>query len=390
MNLSRLRTSLVLLTVVFLGAFGKAESAHAANGHKRPPPQVDVVVAHAQRVELTQTLVGRLAPTRIAEVRARVTGIVLKRTYDEGSMVKEGQQLFQIDPAPLRATLNLQEAALAQAQASAKNAEQTAVRDRKLNAKGLLSPQELDNALANKRTTEAAVKQAEANVELARLNLSYAKVTAPISGLTEEAQVTEGALVSQSAATVMTTVQQIDPLYINFTLPADQAARLRAATRADPRQKDLGKIHISLRDGTPYPQAGKLDFQGSSVDASTGSVSLRGIVTNPEERLLPGMFVNVTLVVGAIDNAFVLPQAAVQRDNKGAYVLTVNSDGKVGEARVKPHQLQGSHWVLTGQLKDGAQVIVSGVQKTRPGGTVKPHVMNSKNGTGSAASAQSS
>ncbi len=390
MNLCRLRTFPVLALVALLSACGKGQSAKSGHQGSMPPPQVDVVVAHSKNVELTRTVVGRLAATKVAEVRARVTGIVLKRTYKEGSQVKQGQQLFQIDPAPLKATLNLREAELAQARASAENARQTAHRDRKLHAKGLLSPQQLDNALANQRTTAAAVKQAEANVELAKLDLGYAKVTAPISGLAEEAQVTEGALVNQSSGTIMTTVQQIDPLYINFTLPAASAARLRAASAGDAADKTpAGTIDLSFRDGTDYPQKGRLDYLGSSVDPNTGNVSIRGIVPNPGQRLLPGMFVNVRVVTGTLGNAFVLPQAAVQRDGKGAYVLTVN-DGKVSQTRVDTHQLEGSDWVVTGDLKDGTQVIVSGVQKTHPGGTVKPQLMKAQNDKSGAASASAS
>jgi len=390
MNLCRLRTYLVLMMVALLSACGNSKSAKSGHQGSMPPPQVDVVVAHGKNVELTRTVVGRLAATKVAEVRARVTGIVLKRTYKEGSQVKQGQQLFQIDPAPLRATLNLREAELAQAKASARNAQQTAARDRKLHSKGILSPQQLDNALANQRTTAAAVKQAEANVELAKLNLGYARVTAPISGLAEEAQVTEGALVNQNSGTIMTTVQQIDPLYINFTLPANSAARLRAASVGKAAgESPSGTINLSFRDGTDYPQKGRLDYLGSSVDPNTGNVSVRGTVPNPGQRLLPGMFVNVRVVTGVLDNAFVLPQAAVQRDGSGAYVLTVN-DGKVSQARVNTHQLEGSDWVVTGGLKDGEQVIVSGVQKARPGGTVKPQVMKSQSDKSGAVSAPAS
>lgn len=382
MNLSQLRIYLVLMVVLLLGACSKGQSANGGHG-SMPPPAVDVVTAHSQTVVLTQSVTGRLAPTKIAQVRARVTGIVLKRTYKEGSEVKQGQQLFQIDPATLQATLNLQEAALEQAKASAQNARETAARDRKLHAKGLLSPQALDNALATERTSEAAVHQAEANVKLARLNLDYADVTAPISGIAEEAQVTEGALVSQSSGTLMTTIDQINPLYVNFSLPSDEVGQLEAAANAYSQNKDdsksPGSIRLSQENGKAYPEAGQLDYIGPTVNADTGTISLRGVIPNKKHQLLPGMFVNLEVVTGQLKNAFVLPQAAIQRDDRGAYVLTVDSNNKVGRTNVETHNLQDGNWVVTGPLKDGEKVIVEGVQKTKPGGTVKPQPMKSNN-----------
>ncbi|MGC1953961.1 MAG: efflux RND transporter periplasmic adaptor subunit, partial [Gammaproteobacteria bacterium] len=318
-----------------------------------PPPEVSVIPAQSQSVPITRELVGRLAATRIAEVRARVAGIVLARTYSEGTDVKQGQVLFRIDPAPLEAALHAAQAALAQVKANAANAAATAKRYSGLAPKGLASRQDLDNALANERTTAAAVKQALANVEQARLDLDYATVTAPIAGRAGRALVTEGALVGQDTATQLTSVEQIDPIYVNFSQPIVELEQLQRSakqveTALGPEHKT--KIQVLLPDGTPYPYEGALDSSDLAVEPATGALSLRGIVPNPERRLLPGMFVKLRLTEGHIKNAFVLPQAAVQRDNAGAYVLVVNTSGQVGQRRVQTHHMTDADWVVTGAL----------------------------------------
>jgi membrane fusion protein (multidrug efflux system) len=355
--------------LLWLVACGETPSSP---GPQPPPPEVSVVPAQSQSVPITRELVGRLAPTRVAEVRARVTGIILARAYSEGTDVKQGQVLFRIDPAPLEAALHAAEAALAQAKASATNAAATAKRYTGLAAKGLASRQDLDNALASERTTAAAVKQAQAKVEEARLDLDYATVTAPIAGRAGRALVTEGALVSQNTATQLTSVEQIDPIYVNFSQSVSEIEQLQRTAAKDeaaltPRNKT--KIQVLLPDGTSYPYEGTLDFSDLAVDPATGAVSLRGILPNPERRLLPGMFVNLRLTEGRIENAFVLPQAAVQRDNAGAYVLVVNANGQVEQRRVQTHNMTNADWVVTGALADGDQVVVSGTQNLRPGTT---------------------
>jgi membrane fusion protein (multidrug efflux system) len=337
-----------------------------------PTPEVTVIKAQAQAVPLRRDLVGRLASTRVAQVRARVAGIILKRVYVEGTDVKKGQVLFQIDPAPLEAELHAQEAALARAQADEKNAALIANRYRDLGKKGLISSQELDTALANERTTSAAVKQAQANVEKARLDLSYATVTAPIDGRAGRALVTEGALVGQGEATELTTVEQIDPIYVNFS---QSVAELQQLQGMGPMAKGVSsqqtRVEVLLQDNTPYPHAGQLDFSNLAVDPGTGTVSLRAVLPNPEHRLLPGMFVNLRLTVGQLDSAYLLPQAAVMRDTQGAYVLVVDADGKVAQRRMDTHGLTREDWIATGSLKDGEQVIVEGLQKVRPGAMAK-------------------
>lgn len=373
MKLSFLRPLIACMVVLVLFACDKTPQ-QSRQQQQPPPPQVTVVVAHEESLPQTRELVGRLAPTRVAEVRARVTGIVLKRTYKEGTDVQQGQQLFQIDPKPLQAQVDVQKAALAQAQANAANAAQTAKRYEDLSKKKLISQQDLDNALASERSTAAAVKQAEANLELAKLNLGYASVEAPISGRAGEALVTEGALVSQTGATQMTTIEQIDPIYVNFSLPSNDIAGIqRAVMKAragseGQRREGTTAITVLLPDGKPFEHKGVLDYLDLSVDPDTGTTSMRGIIPNPERTLLPGMFVKIKLDLAVLNHAFSLPQAAVQRDDRGAYVLVVNSAGVVQQRRVQTHGLTQSNWVVTGDLADGDQVIVDGVQKVRPGG----------------------
>jgi membrane fusion protein, multidrug efflux system len=356
-----------LLRPALLGAsllLAACNQATSQNPQTPPPPEVAVIEVHPQTVPLTRDLVGRLAPTRVAQVRARVAGIILKRAYKEGTDVEQGEVLYLIDPAPLEAALHAQEAALARARADAANAAATAKRYRELAQKQLISTQDLDNALASERSTAAAVKQAQADVESARLDLGYATVTAPIAGRAGRALVTEGALVGQGEATELTTVEQIDPIYVNFSQSVTELQELQGtATAQYPAQ-----VKVLLQDGTLYPQAGTLDFSDLAVNPGTGAVSLRAVVPNPDRSLLPGMFVKLRLTSGAIDNAFVLPQAAVSRDGQGAYALIVDADGKVAQRRLQTHGMTRTGWIVTGELSDGDRVIVEGLQKVQPGG----------------------
>ena len=364
-----LRAAALVVPVLLLGACDKP-ATQSVTGPGKPVPEVAVVRAKAQSVPLTRELVGRLAATRVAQVRARVAGIILKRVYIEGTDVKAGDVLFRIDPAQLEATLHAQEAVLTKAEADAANAALTAKRYIELREKRTLSEQDLDTALANERTTAAAVQQAQANVETAKLNLSYATVTAPIAGRAGRALVTEGALVGQNEATQLTTIEQINPIYVNFSQSVSELAEIKK-TESQAR-RELGprpetKVEILLPDGTPYPHSGTIDFSDMAVDPSTGAVSLRAIVANPSKRLLPGMFVTLRLTTGQIDNAFLLPQAVLLRDETGAYLLAVNAEGKVERRRVEVHGMTREDWILTGPLADGDRVIVAGLQKVKPG-----------------------
>lgn len=362
MSLNGFRSLLVGAGIALLVACGQSTDQDRAG---RPPAEVSVLTAQAQDAPLTRELVGRLASTRVAEVRARVAGIVLKRVYTEGTDVTAGQTLFLIDPAPLQAALHAEQAALAKARADAANAAATAKRYRELSAKKLASSQDLDTALANERTTRAAVKEAEAKMEKAELDLGYATVSAPIAGRAGRALVTEGALVGQGETTKMTAIEQVDPLYVNFSQSVAELQELRNAPPGS------AKVEVLLPNGKPYSQEGTLDFSDLAVNPGTGTVSLRAVLSNPEHRLLPGMFVKLLLTVDIVKDAFLLPQATLARDAKGAYVLVVDDSGKVQQRRVEVHGMTSSNWILTGELTEGEQVILEGQQKVRPGAAAK-------------------
>jgi membrane fusion protein (multidrug efflux system) len=367
------RTAALIVAILLVNACDKPAAQDAPDSAEHAP-EVSVVRAKSDAVPLTRELVGRLAATRVAQVRARVAGIILTRVYTEGTDVQAGDVLFRIDPAQLEATLHAQEATLAKAQADATNAALIAKRYVELREKHTLSQQDLDTALANERTTAAAVKQARANVETAELNLSYATVTAPISGRAGRALVTEGALVGQNEATQLTTIEQIDPIYVNFSQSVAELTGLERAqdeARQGPDHPPELEVNILLPDGSSYPHAGSIDFTDMAVDPGTGAVSLRAVVANPANRLLPGMFVALRLTSGYIDDAFLLPQAALLRDAAGAYVLVVNGEGKVEQRRVETRGMTREDWILTGELADGDQVIVSGLQKVKPGAEAK-------------------
>lgn len=376
-----------LLALVACGSKGQEQGSPKAP----PPPEVGVIKAQPQSVPLIKDLVGRLSAYRRADVRARVEGVVLKRTYDEGTKVKQGQLLFQIDPAPLKAALNASLASLAQAQATYTNNKIAAQRARKLRPKGYISSSDLDNAEAAERTAAAAVQVARANVESARINLGYASVTAPIDGRAGQQQVTEGALVGNGEATLLTTIDQIDPLYVNFTMSVTEMEQMRRAqsegdiTLASPRKV---KVRITLPDGSAYAEPGVVDFYASRVNPATGSVNLRAQVHNPEYRLLPGMYVTLEVNLGERRNAFLIPPQAVQRDTSGAYVMVVNQNGKVARHNVTATDMHDGDWVITGGLKTGDQVVASGVQKVKEGAAAKATPwQHARNGAQASASA---
>jgi membrane fusion protein (multidrug efflux system) len=353
--------------------------ALVACGKSQPPPlsppQVGVLDVHARNVPLVRDFVGRLAATRTAQVRARITGIVLKRVYTEGTDVKAGDVLFKIDPAPLQAALRAQQGQLDQAQASAHDDEAKAKRMRELATRGVIAKQDLDDAIAAAESARAAVKAARGNLETAKINLGYATITAPISGRAGRANVTEGALVSPTDANPLTTIEQLDPIYVDFSQPMAEVESLRKAQAsgdlklAAPHQ---AQVQLLLPDGSLYAHTGTLNFADLAVDPQTGAVSLRAVVPNPGRTLLPGMFVKLRLTLGQRHHAFEVPQAAVLRDAQGAYLLVVGADDKVQSRRVTLDGERGSAWVVESGLKDGDRVIVSGVQKAQPGTIVQP------------------
>ncbi|HEY8585733.1 MAG TPA: efflux RND transporter periplasmic adaptor subunit [Rhodanobacter sp.] len=365
-------TLLLCLSLLALSACGSKGNDHAA---QMPPPEVGVLKAQPQTSPLTRDLVGRLSAYRSADVRARVAGVLLKRSYEEGTNVKKGQLLFQIDPAPLKASLNAAEASLAQARATHANDKVTAQRVRELAPKGYVSKSDLDNALAAERSSAAAVQVAQANVQTARINLGYANVTSPIDGRAGQQQVTEGALVGNGEATLLTTVEQIDPLYVNFTLSVESLEQMRRAQsegQVTLAEQDKAAIAVTLPDGSPYGEPGTLDFSAATVNPATGSVNLRATVPNPQHSLLPGMYVTLKASLGEQHNVFLVPQQALQRDTAGAFVLTVGADGKVARNNVTTADMVRGDWVITSGLKAGDQIVVSGLQNVTEGGPAKP------------------
>lgn len=374
MKSTPMRLPVLCLSLLALAA------CHKEQGPPTPPPTVGVIQAQPKNVPLTKDLVGRLSAYRSADVRARVSGVVLKRVYTEGTDVKQGQLLFKIDPAPYQASLANAQAALASAQASYTNAHVIANRDRQLVPQGYISRQQLDTDEATERTSLAAVKQAQANVETARVNLSYTSITAPIDGRAGEQQVTEGAIVGNSTndaganATLLTTVDQLDPLYVNFTLSAADLETLRhgqAKGKLQLAAQDKTTVEITLPSGTKYGQPGTLDFSATTVNPTTSAINLRAIVPNPQRLLLPGMYVTLTARMGELNGVYVIPQTGIQRDTAGAYALVVGKDGNVVQKRLTAETMQGNAWIVTSGLQAGDQVIVSGVQAVKPGAPAK-------------------
>ena len=334
-----------------------------------PPPEVGVVAVNPASVPLQKDLVGRLAPFRSADVRARVPGVLQKRVYEEGSDVREGQLLFTIDPAPLQALLSQSQASLAQAQANYTNAKVAADRARKLAPTNYISKSDVDNALAAERSGAASVQAGKASVDSARINLGYASVRSPIAGRAGKQQVTEGALVGQGDATLLTTVDQVDPLYVNFSLSVAELEQVRSVQRG--QVQSATQVQVVLPDGTPYQRMGVLDFSGDVVDPATGAISLRARIPNPDKTLLPGTYVTLKATLGQQQNVFLVPQAAVQRDATSAYVLTVGKDGKVARKDIATDRTQGPNWVVSKGLAAGEQIIVSGIQRAQPGQPAK-------------------
>lgn len=363
---------LALLSVVALTACQKEE----AKAPPAPPPsQVGVVTVKAETLPITSDLPGRISPTRLAEVRPRVSGIVVERVFEQGSQVKEGDVLYRIDPAPFQVQVDSAQATLRRAQAAQLQARQTADRQTQLSRSNVGSRQEYDTAISQLAQADAEVAVAQAGLAQAKLSLQYANVTAPISGRIGRALITEGALVSSTGSENLATIQQLDPIYADFTQPAADLIRLRKALQDGKLMTgpNEARARLILDDGTPYPQPGRLLFSEAAVDETTGQVTLRGEFPNPSGDLLPGMYVRVEVEQGLEQNAFAVPQQAVQRDAGGqASVLVVGPENKVQQRKVTVGRAIGDRWVISQGLQAGDQVIADGFQKTAPGATVKP------------------
>ncbi len=340
------------------------------------PVEVGVVTLEPTPVTLTRELPGRTSAYRVAEVRARVNGIVLKRLFTEGSDVKEGQKLFLIDPAPYQAALDGAKAALARAEANVANARLQADRYADLVKDNAVSRQEYDNATAALKTADADVAAARAAEQAARINLGYTTVTAPVSGRIGRSAVTEGAYVQASQATLLAVVQQLDPVYVDLAQSTAEVLKLRRDLESGRLQSagpGRARVRLVTEDGREYGQDGTLQFADVTVDPSTGSIALRALFPNPARELLPGMFVRARLAEGVNPQALLVPQVAVTRDQKGMpTALVVNAEKKVERRQLVTDRAVGDAWLVTAGLKAGEQVIVEGLQKVRPGVQVNP------------------
>lgn len=357
----------VTLAVLALAGCGPAKPASP----KSATPEVTVVTARRTSVPVSVELPGRTSAYLIAQVRARVDGIVQKRSFQEGADVKANQPLYQIDPAQYRAALSSALAALQKAEANLATTTAQAERYQTLVAGNAISKQAYDNAVAARKQAAADVAAAKAAVEMARLNLGYTDVVAPIAGRSGISQVTQGAYVQGSAATLLTTIQQIDPIYVDLNQASVAGLQLRrdvASGQVKLHGLDQARVTLMLEDGTQYPLAGKLEFSGITVDPATGSVTVRAVFPNPEHVLLPGMFVRARLEQGVNDNAFLVPVPAVGHNPQGqATALVVGPDNKVVQRTIQAQSTSGDKWIVTGGLSDGDRVIVAGGQKVQPG-----------------------
>jgi membrane fusion protein (multidrug efflux system) len=363
------------------------ESEEAAAPQAPPPSAVGIVTVSAEALPITNELPGRIAPTRIAEVRPRVSGIIVERVFEQGSQVAEGDVLYRIDPAPFQVRVDSAAATLRRAQAAQLQARQNAERQEQLRRSNVASQQTYDDAVAQLAQADAEVAVAEAGLAEARLNLQYASVTAPISGRIGRALITEGALVSSSSSENLATIQQRDPIYADFTQPAAELIRLRQALQEGQLMTGPNEaaVQLLLDDGTRYPHAGRLLFSEAAVDASTGQVTLRGEFPNPDGDLLPGMYVRVLIEQGIERSAIAVPQQAIQRDAGGqASVLVVNAENKVEQRRVTVGRVIGDRWVINQGLAEGDRVVAEGFQKTAPGATVVPEPWQAPAGNGDA------
>lgn len=349
------------------------EQSEAPEADAETARPVDVVTVATEPLTLTSELPGRIEPMRVAEVRARVAGIVVQKRFEEGADVKAGDLLFQIDPAPLKAAVSRAEGELARAQAAQQEAQARVRRYEPLVKIEAVSQQDFDSATADLRSAQASVRSAQADVETARLNLGYASVKAPISGRIGRALVTEGALVGQGDATLMARIQQLDPIYADFTQPVADALRLREALQSGNLAAGQSQVLRLRIEGTPYEREGELLFSDISVDRGTGQVSLRGKFDNADGLLLPGMYVRVTAPQGTDANAILVPQRAVQRTTNGsAHVLVIGADSRVETRQVQTGAMHGSRWQISQGLSGGEQVIVGGLTGLQPGAKVEP------------------
>lgn len=357
-------TGFIVCSALLAGCDGSDNAQQGAQ-----VPQVTVFVVKSAPLAVTTELPGRTDAFRVAEVRPQVSGIILRRNFVEGSDVKAGDSLYQIDPASYQAAYDSAKGELVKAEAAANIAHLTVKRYVPLVGTQYVSRQEYDQAVANARQADASVTAAQAGVETARINLAYTKVSSPINGRIGKSSVTEGALVTNGQASALATVQQLDPIYVDVTQSSNDFMQLKQSSL----QKGDGtsSVQLLMENGQPYAEKGTLQFSDVTVDESTGSITLRAVLPNPKHMLLPGMFVRARIDEGVQPNAILVPQQGVTRTPRGdATVLVVNAKEQVETRSVVAPQAIGDRWLITNGLKEGDRVIISGLQKVHPGATV--------------------
>ncbi|MRS15643.1 multidrug efflux RND transporter periplasmic adaptor subunit AcrA [Enterobacteriaceae bacterium RIT691] len=393
MNKNRGLTPLAVVLMLSAGslALTGCDDKQAQQGAAHTP-EVGVVTLKTEPLQITTELPGRTNAYRIAEVRPQVGGIILKRNFTEGSDIQAGVSLYQIDPATYQAAYDSAKGDQAKAEAAAKIAQLTVNRYQKLVGTQYISKQDYDTALADAQQANAAVVAAKAATETARINLAYTKVTSPISGRIGKSAFTEGALVQNGQADALATVQQLDPIYVDVTQSSNDFLRLKQELASGSLKQEDGKAKVSLvtQDGLVYPQSGTLEFSDVTVDQTTGSITLRAIFPNPDHTLLPGMFVRAKLEEGLNPNALLVPQQGVTRTPRGdASAMVVGEGDKVEVRQITATQAIGDKWLVTNGLKSGDRVIITGLQKVRPGAQVKAQEVTSDDKQQTAGNAQS-
>ncbi len=370
-RLAGLGLSTLSATLLLAACSGKEQAPAGPPGGAMPPLPVTALEMQPTRVETSVEAVAQTEGAREVEVRARVGGILEKRVFEEGSPVKAGQALYQIDRAPLETAVAQARAQLAEAKARVEQTQREAARLKGLLAQQAISQREYDTASSDNSVAQAAVQAAQAALRQAELNLSYATVTAPVGGITGRSVVSEGTLLATGGGTLLTTVVQVNPMWVRFSIPEGELNAAMPEGRFKPQA--IRGVELVLPDGSSYPLRGKLNFAASQIDPKLGTLQLRGEFANPEGRLLPGQFVRARLITGEQSGVFKVPQAAVVQTDKGPIVMTVGADNKVAPRPVKTGQWSGPDWVILGGLQAGDKVIVDNLMKARPGAPVAPH-----------------
>lgn len=364
---------MVLSTIILLAACqqGDDTAANSAAQATTATP-VNVMTLTQQNVTITRTLPARTVAYRKAEVRPQVNGIIEARLFTEGALVEAGQQLYQIEPALYEATLANAKAELSRAQAALQTAKAREQRYKGLMQDKAISRQEYDDALATFEQAEAEIKVQQAALRTARTNLGYTQVNAPISGRIGKSSVTEGALVTAQQTDVMATIHQLDPIYVDIAQPSKELLQLRKRMISKSMEQEAApEVKITLEDGSEYPLTGKLQFAEVNVEPSTGDVVLRAIIPNPDQLLLPGMFVRATITEGELENTILAPQRGISFNREGnASALIVNTENTVESRQVSVKQAIGANWLIESGLQAGDQLITAGIQKVAPGATV--------------------